>query len=361
MDFFNGPQFEAWLYRSSGGDQLLMRVSHLVCDAAGAKEIAAEWSDIYRRLAAAPDYHPEPAPVDYRGFWQVLRQVPWYAFPRIGYNYLCEVAGANLPAKSHVAPLGKLPGEGLRLVTRHIPAERFADLRAHARAHRATVNDLLVTAIIRALSKTGAFKPGSALRLGMAVDLRRYLPGKKARSLANFSSLELFNYGRAVEADFHATLERVARRTDRRKGAWIGLSAFATTYPLLWSMPFFLLQLAGCKGWEIKSSRPNAFDWLTNMGEIPEASVDFDGKPAAAWLLVPGCALPMLFFGCSTYRGALTFSWSVGSDGENEAETRDFFDRVVSELLSAGESQPGAAVMAVVSTHDPAPITVLTA
>jgi NRPS condensation-like uncharacterized protein len=129
-------------------------------------------------------------------------------------------------------------------------------------------NDVLVTAIIRALSKTGNLKPGKALRLGMAVDLRRYLPGKKARSIANFSSLELFNYGENVEKDFESTLIRVAQKTNKRKSSWIGLSTFISTYPMLWSLPFFFLKVAGSKGWEIKSSNPNSFDWLTNMGVI---------------------------------------------------------------------------------------------
>jgi NRPS condensation-like uncharacterized protein len=175
----------------------------------------------------------------------------------------------------------------------------------------------------------------------MAVDLRRYLPGKKARSIANFSSLELFNYGEYgenVEKDFESTLIRVVQMTNKRKSSWLGLSAFVSTYPLLWSLPFFVLKIAGSKGWEIRSSNPNSFDWLTNMGMIQKESVDFDGEPSTAWLLVPGCVLPMLFFGCSSYNGTLTLSWSVGKDETNERVTQSFFDLVISELPLSGEN-----------------------
>ena len=167
--------------------------------------------------------------------------------------------------------------------------------------------------------------------------MRRYLPGRKARSIANFSSLELFNYGKNVENDFESTLTRVAQKTNKRKSSWLGLSTFVSTYPMLWCLPFSVLKVAGTKGWEIKSSRPNSFDWLTNMGVIQKENVDFDGRPATAWLLVPGCVLPMLFFGCSSYNGTLTLSWSTGPDEMNERVTQSFFDLVVSELRLSRE------------------------
>ncbi len=335
MDFFNGPQIRTYLYRSSSRDCLLVKVSHLVCDAAGVKEIVGELSKIYNRLKDDPDFRPEPIPEDYRGFWQILRQIPWYAIPKIIYNYMCEIYGSKFPGQSHVLPMQKVTSDKIQLVTKHIDKKQFACLDAYAKGKHATINDVLITAIIRALSKTGNLTSDKALRFGMAVDLRRYLPGKQAGSIANFSSLELFNYGNSVEQDFGSTLIRVTEKIGYRKSSWLGLSTFISTYPMLWSLPFSILKVAGSKGWEIKSSSPNSFDWLTNMGVIQKEEVDFGGEPVSAWLLVPGCVLPMLFFGCSGYNGALTFSWSIGSDGMNKGVAHSFFDLVISELESA--------------------------
>jgi NRPS condensation-like uncharacterized protein len=332
IDFFSGPQIDTCLYRSYSENRLLIKVSHLVCDAAGVKEITGELSKIFKRLKDDPDFKPEPVLEDYRGFWQVARQVSWYAIPRILYNYMCEIYGSKFPGQSHVVPIQKVSSDKIRLFIRHIDKTQFSYLNTYAKEKHVTINDVLVTAIIRALSKTGKPKPGKALRLGMAVDLRRYLPEKKARSIANFSSLELFNYGENVEKDFESTLIRVAQKTNKRKSSWLGLSAFISTYPILWSLPFFVLKVAGSKGWEIKSSSPNSFDWLTNMGVIQKEKVDFDGEPSTAWLIVPGCVLPMLFFGCSHYNGTLTLSWSIGPDEMNKRATHSFFDLVVSEL-----------------------------
>ncbi len=335
MDFFNDSQIKACLYRSSSKDCLLVKVSHLVCDAAGVKEIVGELSKIYNRLKDDPDFRPEPIREDYRGFWQIVRQIPWYAIPKIIYNYMCEIYGSKFPNQSHVLPMQKLTSDKIQLVTRHIDKEQFGSLDAYAKEKHATINDVLITAIIRALSKTGSLTSDKTLRFGMAVDMRRYLPRKQARSIANFSSLELFNYGNSVEQNFESTLIQVTEKINQRKSSWLGLNTFISTYPMLWSLPFSILKIAGSKGWEIKSSSPNSFDWLTNMGMIQKEEVDFDGKPASAWLLVPGCVLPMLFFGCSSYNGTLTFSWSIGPDEMNEEITHTFFDLVISELKSA--------------------------
>lgn len=339
MDFFNGPQIETCLYRSYSSDRFLIKISHLVCDAAGVKEIAGELSKIYNRLKDDPDFKPEPELEDFRGFWQIVRQIPWYAFPMIIYNYMCEIYGAKFPGRSHVVPMQKTSGDKIQLFTKHIEKAQFAGLCTYAKDRHVTMNDLLVTAIIRALSKTGKINSEKALRLGMAVDLRRYLPGKNVRSIANFSSLELFNYGKNVETDFESTLIRVAQKTNKRKSAWLGLSAFISTYPMLWSLPFWILKIVGNKGWKMKSSSPNSFDWLTNMGVIRKEKVVFDGEPSTAWLLVPGCVLPMLFFGCSSYNGTLTLSWGIGPDKINEQVTHSFMDLVVSELPFSQKKQ----------------------
>jgi NRPS condensation-like uncharacterized protein len=332
MDFFNGPQIETCLHRSYSKDRFLIKVSHLVCDASGAKEITGELSKIYNQLKDDPDFKPEPDLADYRGFWQILRQVPWYAIPRIFYNYICEIYGSRFPTQSHAVPMQKVQSDKIQFFTRHIDKTQFSCLNEYAKEKQTTVNDILTTAIIRALSKTGKLTPGKALRLGMAVDMRRYLPGKKAKSIANFSSLELFNYGENVEKNFESTLIRVAKKTNERKSSWLGLSTFVSTYPMLWTLPFSVLKVAGSKGWEKKSSAPNSFDWLTNMGVIQKEKVDFDGEPSTAWFLAPGCVLPMLFFGCSSYNGTLTFSWSTGQDEINEKVTQSFFNHVFLEL-----------------------------
>ena len=62
IDFLSAPQIIACLYRSELADRLTLKISHLVCDAAGVKDITATLSTIYNRLADEPGFHPEPSP-----------------------------------------------------------------------------------------------------------------------------------------------------------------------------------------------------------------------------------------------------------------------------------------------------------
>ncbi len=96
---------------------------------------------------------------------------------------------------------------------------------------------------------------------------------------------------------------------------------------LLWGVDFLAK-----KGWESRYDTPNSTDLFTNMGDIPIENVNFGGVPARAWMLPPGCNLPILFFGCNGYDGALNFSASTAPDAGNEAITDKFFDLIISEL-----------------------------
>jgi len=115
MEFFTGPQIESCLYRSESKDCLLVKVSHLVCDAAGVKEIVGELSKIYNRLKDDPDFRPEPVFGDYRGFWEIVRQIPWYVIPKIIYNYIREIYGSKVPSQSHVLPMQKLTSDKIQI------------------------------------------------------------------------------------------------------------------------------------------------------------------------------------------------------------------------------------------------------
>jgi NRPS condensation-like uncharacterized protein len=334
IDFISEPQIFVCLYRSETSDRLILKISHLVSDAAGVKDLTATLSKIYNQLESESEFHPNPNSWDFRGFWQIVRHVPWYVHPRIVFNYMHEVMSSLIPYKTHGVPIINTSGKADKYIIRHIEKEALTHMVNYAKKRDATINDVLLTAIFRALSKIGEWDGKAALRIAMTIDLRRYLPKMKAASVSNFSSIEMITYGAAMEDDFESTLDRVVRMVNKRKSSWLGLSAFVSTYIGIWALPFLVLKIITEKGWESKANSPNAFDWFTNMGEIPMETVDFGGNPARAWLLPPGCNFPVLFYGCSGYGGGLSLSAGIMCDGEgmNEASANKFFDLVISEL-----------------------------
>ena len=211
IEFISEPQIFTCLYRSESKDRLALKVSHLVSDAAGVKDIAAILSKIYNRLEYEPDYHPNPNPCDFRSFWQIVRHVPWYVHPRIILNYMHEVTNSLIPYRTHGVPIKNTSENADKYIIRHIEKEALTHMVNYAKKRDATINDVLLTAIFRALSKIGEWDGKAALRIAMTIDLRRYLPKRKAESASNFSSIEMLTYGTIMEDDFESTLDRVVQ------------------------------------------------------------------------------------------------------------------------------------------------------
>ena len=64
----SGPQIQVGHLRTSGGDSLLIKMTHEVCDGGGLKETAAILADLYNRLLAEPQHRQRtfPRAVDHR-------------------------------------------------------------------------------------------------------------------------------------------------------------------------------------------------------------------------------------------------------------------------------------------------------
>jgi NRPS condensation-like uncharacterized protein len=330
IDVSQGPQIRVYLWHSTSGDRLLLKVSHLCSDVSGVKEAVGLISDIYSRLGQDLGYKPETNASGSRSLWQVMRHVPWHAYPRIYLNYLQGLRSQMPKEGSHTLPYGEGPSTQTVFVHRLIPEDRVARLIDYGRAFDATLNDLVIAAILRALVVEADWNRASYLRLATSVDLRQwYPPNERAEAIANLSSLEYTNLGRDLGDDFPATLERVATDTKRRKANWIGLS------DLMGGLPSVLLPDVWAKSLYQRTLRRvikkgNLPPGLTNMGPISPQSVTLDTPALQAWLLPPPCLPPYFLTGLSGYRGTLSLSAGVRLHQKDLAER--FFDRVLSEL-----------------------------
>jgi len=311
LDCLKGPQLQACLLRQGQGDKLILKVAHQVSDAGGVKDIAAKLSAIYNRLAAEPDYKPEPNLTGCRDLGQVLRRVPLWAYPIIFVNFMRQNWSNTVPAITHHLQIPAGPLEPLTYVVKHIPAERTEKIAALGKKHYATINDVLVAAHYWALVKETTWDGKSALRLQTTIDLRRwYLPDEMAEGIGNPSVYEYPNLGHTLGKNFVETVELVSRRTRSRKKSWIGLTDVCLG-PVLKLLSFESQQKLGIKIMEQLSKRnifPNA---LTNMGEIKPAAVNFGMEPLQAYLLTPFVMPPLFGGGLSGYKGELTLCAGV--------------------------------------------------
>jgi NRPS condensation-like uncharacterized protein len=280
IDSRRGPQLKACILRAAGGDRLLVRVAHQVCDAAGLNDIVAQLSFIYGVLAQDRDYQPEPNIEGARHCGQIMRHLPWYSYPALLFAFLRATLSNQIPQKSHALQVPAGPSAPLTFVIRHLEPERVSRLTAYGRQHRATINDLMITAFFRALALAREWDGRSARRIQTTVDLRRwYIPAGKAGGICNLSTYEYINLGRDPVRDFAATLSRVCAVTRRKKSGWIGLSELCTV-PLAGRMPYRLLVKACAGLLRARIDSGNYPSGLTNLGLIEPETVFFDGCPS---------------------------------------------------------------------------------
>lgn len=308
INAFEGPQLEAAVLREEGSDRLLIKLSHLVGDAGGTKEVVGLLANIYNRLAKDADYRPLPNCTGSREIWQVIKRIPWHAYPRIFINLIKEFISNGLPSGTFSLPLEVGPREGLVYITANLSKERVARIAGYGKSFGASLNDMLIAAFYRAAAKIGKWDGNSKLRLMTTIDLRHwYIPDGRGESISNLSTFEFPNLGRNLGADFDTTLARIALITGRRKKNWIGLN-MSIVLPLLIALPhgwlMSILEKVASK-FVMSGKFMPAF---TNMGPIDPDSISFGKPPRRAWLLTPPPYPPNYVAGVTGYDGSLTLS-----------------------------------------------------
>lgn len=327
-----GPQVKVCLWQSTAGDRLLLKVAHEVSDTGGIKEIAAVLSSIYSQLKDEPGFRPEPNLTGSRGIWQVMRHLPWYAYPRIYINCLREMWSNLVPRVTHSLPVEDGPPSQPVFIRRLLRAERVARLADYGRARQATLNDMMVAAFYRASAREANWDGREQLRLATTVDLRRYLPNRRGEAVCNLSAFEYPHLGRELGDDFASTLARVSGITRRRKANWLGLNAYVGLMPFISHLPYSWVMKLFSKMVQQAIKKRNAANCLTNLGPIPAKSLAFDTRPANAWLLPPPIHPPMFVAGLSGYAGTLTLSAGVYPHSMRKVSADRFFDALLSEL-----------------------------
>ena len=125
----------------------------------------------------------------------------------------------------------------LEFVHKLIPEEKVAHLREYGHSHNATLNDMVVAAIFRALIIEEKWDQQSHLRLNTSVDLRRwYLSGEQDEAIANLSAMEVLSLKDDIGDSFLTTLERVVACMESRKSSYIGLSDLIGSLPVMISL-----------------------------------------------------------------------------------------------------------------------------
>lgn len=312
-----GPQMKIFLVRGPADDVLCFVINHMLCDAAGFKELLYRLCSVYSRLKTEPDFRPAPetGPRDAR---QVLAALGGKR------RFLLFFRRYSLGRHDDSIVLGLKGNRGTPfLEVRTVPKDRFLAAKEYAAKRGATVNDLILAAYLRALQK---FLPGRETAIQCIVDLRKYLPDPHAKRICNLTSNLACDIGADVGADFADTLQRVKSAMDEEKQRDNCLHLVSLLEFVFRIFPFPLLKKAVLKAYR---NPPLA---MSNIGVLSDRGLVFDGLPVrSAYMSGSVKYRPYFQLAVSTFREEVTLSAAF----HGTPEDRD----AVGRLLAAVESE----------------------
>ncbi len=334
IDSYSAPQVKARIVRSGGPnvkDTLCLKFSHVPTDGAAAKEGAYLLADIYRRLGEDPSWRPRPNIDGSRSARQIssrLSLADKLKVIRRDFRNFSKKRGywKPFPASGEETP---------RFVREVIGPERFLTLKDYGKQKGATINDLLLTALYRALYKELGSLPDNDMGILTTVDLRRYLPEGKAGALCFLSGALHSNIGREIGKDFEETLRKVMEDINFQKTDYLGLGDYPAIAFFMDVLPFSIGFRALMKILKFAMGLGQYKGGFTNLGIIDEGLFRFDGPEVTdAYIQVPVfTALDTLFaMGTTTFKNSITLAAGFLGSKSDQAIVERILRAVSKEL-----------------------------
>jgi NRPS condensation-like uncharacterized protein len=332
------PLVQARIFRSSSNDLLCIKVNHVVADGAGAREIGYLLAEMYRRLQSNPNMSLTVGKFKKRSSFPIYRQAGLmnviHHFPRL----------TALAAGKFTLPFIGKQSTDRTFGVRRIQPDELRSLKTYARSQSATINDVLLSALYRAMVNLGNPPDGQPLPIQVSIDLRRYLLDVKERAICNLSGALFPAPVLNPQDTFEQTLTKVSAEMLKFKSNQPGLGS-AILVDLVMGRGF-------AKGKELLSKATSGWSGKinpllsSNFGILDPKQLSFGSVQLAdAWMYSPIMFGHGLMLGTSTFndRMTLTIGYCQGMLARQTIE--GLLDAIVHELLSvidSGQKVPAA-------------------
>lgn len=321
------PQILALLLRYCQEDTLCIKLNHACCDGRSAREYLKLLAGLYTKLCRDPSFEPEPNVQGKRDQSAVLEA-----------QGITELKSSLIPEETE--PTWAFPWqrsaeqESMQFSVTRIPSGNFRNIAAYARAHGATINDIILTAYFRALFDMIEPKLYAPMEIQFTVDLRRYLPEEENISISNLSGIESLRLPGIKCESFTSTLERVVLAMKRIKIHFPGMQS-ALACELMRGMNSQEVLETVKKEWQTSLVSGKSSPMLTNLGVISPTPLFFGEVEAEdAYVVTPAFHAPAFMLGASTYNEVLTLTAGYYESATKKEDVDHFLDLVVGGLSS---------------------------
>ncbi len=222
------------------------------------------------------------------------------------------------------------------IVSKFFDKKRIKQLIKYGKKYNATLNDIFVTATIRAFINQSNWNKKDALRLAGTVDLRRYFKSGQTAGICNLSAFYFVNLIDNPGNNFEQTLLKVKKIIDRQKENYLGLPFAIGAFITVGQYPFFIWRWIITTAFKSMVKHGNMPPGLTNMGPIKKELLDFGHlNVKSAHLVVPPCFPPFMVIGMSGYDNTVTLTAGFFESSIPKQRMVSLFDRIDMELPSA--------------------------
>ncbi len=318
IDIFTEPQLKIIIARDTHADTLCILMNHMVCDGAGFKEYLYLLAEIYAKCK-----NGTPMPDLTCGPRSALQLFKRFSLPE---KLKILRLKHDLSAQKEQEPF-VFEGDADRpfFSTLEIPAEQIASVRAYARTHGATVNDMFLTAYARVLhNETG----WNRIILPCPVDLRKHLMPGQQYGICNLTSNFICDIPVNGGDDFLRTLHQISSQMAAQKDSLNCLKSQMTLELFSRLVPFRVMERVFHKAFKIPlvsySNLGMLDDVILNFGDIEEAYLTGAVKP-----------VPYFQAAVSTFRGRATLSCNMIGTPDDQSRAERILRQIRDEIISA--------------------------
>ncbi len=310
------PQVALRVVREKEADTVCIKLNHSACDAGGLKEYVWLLSDVYSMLATCGRTSIQPN------------------LGRRDQSQIVELTKnpKTLAMKGFPTPTWAFPQKAgiQRLhVFSTISKDQFKTIKQYATDKKATVNDLLLTALYRTFFAINNITEDKPMILQVSIDLRRYLPDHKAEAICNLSGAIYTALERKSGENFEGTLARVVASMEKLKANYPGLES-AAGLEYLFSQGYAGMEKYMVQSAEMGKKYSVTFPLLSNFGVLRDYHFG-ELQMTGGYISSPIMYQPGFMLGATTFNAKMTLS--VGFCGEENIKSiRSFFDTFIAEL-----------------------------
>jgi NRPS condensation-like uncharacterized protein len=321
IDPATGPQLKILLIRRSDGDTLCAITTHRLCDAGGFKQYHTVLSGLYTALKnnkPVPDY-----PFYTRGTKPLFVGMKFREKMRILQSEHKDAFTSPKEAGESHRSIDKSDYKPYR-VSQMFPAESFARLKSFAKAHNATVNDMIMALSARAHC---AYTNNENISFPCTIDMRKFIPAGVNYGISNYSGLCMCHVSFKPGDSLADTLQQVSEQMRFHKS---NNNVLRPTLALRLSFRFLPRKFLKRVIFKIISVPQFTF---TNTGTLDPSIFRLDDLVIRNAHSAPGFSLaPQLLLNVITFNNCCSLDFNFYGSSNDVKMARALLDHIAAEV-----------------------------